>query len=291
MDEQDVLPEPDSEELKSLVPGRECRLVYKYLWERRNDPPTQAAIDNYVAVYYGESHSQTQRRRRDLTTEYGFDIRKVPVHGTSKPGYKLVGFRPDFTPAARIDLKTRARVLHKYNERCAMCGRNPTEHGVVLQLDHKIPKDWGGHPTDEDNLWPLCEYCNLGKKNDFSSFNDASEAIANAMKYDDVWTRCGELLKALRGQEVPDYLLFLIVPQKNRGDYKKRVRELRFVLGWDIHTFSRKAEDSELNLTYHICRSWQPWPPEGAPAAVGAYEKRRQIEREGAGSGGQQETS
>lgn len=137
-------------------------------------------------------------------------------------GYRLVGFRPDFTPAARIDLKTRAKVIHTYNERCAMCGRNPTEHGVVLHLDHKIPKDWGG-VTDETNLWPLCEYCNLGKKNDFSSFSSAAGAISTAMQHEDVWTRCGELLKALQGQEVPDYLLFLIVRERNRGDYKKRV--------------------------------------------------------------------
>lgn len=276
MDEQHTeLPLPDSQELKSLVPGNECRLVYRYLYQRRNDPPTQAAIDNYVAVFYGESHSQTQRRRRDLSTEYGFDIRRVRVKGTSKPGYRLVGFRPDFTPAARIDLKTRAKVIHTYNERCAMCGRNPTEHGVVLHLDHKIPKDWGG-VTDETNLWPLCEYCNLGKKNDFSSFSSAAGAISTAMQHEDVWTRCGELLKALQGQEVPDYLLFLIVPERNRGDYKKRVRELRFVLGWEIELRKRKDPASGKYLSLYVCHSWQPWPPEGARAAVTTYERRRQ---------------
>lgn len=66
-----------------------------------------------------------------------------------------------------------------------------------------------------------------------------------------------------------------IVPERNRGDYKKRVRELRFVLGWDIELKKRRDPNSEKYLSLYVCHSWKPWPPEGARAAVMAYEKRR----------------
>ncbi|MFA5844631.1 MAG: HNH endonuclease signature motif containing protein [Coriobacteriia bacterium] len=269
------LPKPDSEELKKLVNSRESRVIYGYLYERRDDPPTQAEIDEFVAREYGVRHSQTQRRRRALKTDYGFDVRGERVPGKRDEVYRLAGYRPDFTPGSQIDLATRAKVLHDYHERCAMCGRNPTEHGVVLHIDHKIPKDWGGHPTDEENLWPLCEYCNLGKKALFANYDAEGEAIAAAIRHDDPWTRIGELLKALQGQEVPDYLLFFVAREENQGDYKKRARELRFIMGWDIQAKKRRDVNSKKTLSFYVLHAWEPWPAEGARAAVNAYEAAR----------------
>jgi len=271
------LPEPDSDEFRSLVSSEESRIVYKLLYERRDSPPTQTEIDEYVARHYGRPHSQTQRRRRALKTDFGFDIRQVRVPGKRDPGFLLAGFRPDFEPNARIDLRTRAKVLHDYHERCAMCGRNPTEHGVVLHIDHKIPRDWGGHPTDEENLWPLCEYCNLGKKALFANYNAEGEAIAAALRHDDPWTRIGELLKALQGREVPDYLLFFVAREENQGDYKKRTRELRYILGWGIEFVTRRDTSTRRTLTFVLCHEWKPWPKEGPRAAVNAYERNRRV--------------
>ena len=61
------------------------------------------------------------------------------------------------TPGAfRFDILARDRF------QCQYCGRSPALHGVVLHLDHLIPKCEGGsdHP---DNLITACEDCNHGK--------------------------------------------------------------------------------------------------------------------------------
>ena len=71
-----------------------------------------------------------------------------------------------------IDTKTRYRILQRDHSTCQRCGRT-AEDGVKLAIDHKIPVDMGGETTDE-NLWVLCEECNLGKKHWFSDA-DAEE--------------------------------------------------------------------------------------------------------------------
>ncbi len=70
----------------------------------------------------------------------------------------------------QVTEKLRASVLHAAHGRCEMCGRSIAEHAVVLQVDHKLPRDWGG-TNSRENLWALCEQCNRGKKSYFSSIN------------------------------------------------------------------------------------------------------------------------
>lgn len=65
-----------------------------------------------------------------------------------------------------ISQKLRHQVLQRDHSKCRRCGQGP-EDGVKLMVDHKIPVDWGGK-TDLENLWTLCEPCNLGKKHWFS---------------------------------------------------------------------------------------------------------------------------
>lgn len=61
-----------------------------------------------------------------------------------------------------IDAKTRYRILHRDQSKCQRCGKTPAD-GIKLVVDHKIPVEYGGK-TEDDNLWTLCEECNLGKK-------------------------------------------------------------------------------------------------------------------------------
>lgn len=68
-----------------------------------------------------------------------------------------------------IDAKTRYRILQRDHSACQRCGRTPVD-GVKLVIDHKIPVELGGDSSDE-NLWVLCEECNLGKKHWFSNGN------------------------------------------------------------------------------------------------------------------------
>jgi len=47
---------------------------------------------------------------------------------------------------------------------CCSCGRSTKEHGVLLEIDHIVPRSKGGS-DDEDNLQTLCKKCNIGKSN------------------------------------------------------------------------------------------------------------------------------
>lgn len=63
-------------------------------------------------------------------------------------------------------LKIRITVLDRDGFKCCYCGRSPQiEEGVILHIDHKIPKERGGSDS-YDNLITACQECNLGK-NDY----------------------------------------------------------------------------------------------------------------------------
>lgn len=59
-------------------------------------------------------------------------------------------------------LKARVLVFDRDKYTCQYCGRTPKTHGVVLHVDHKIPKNKGGS-FELDNLTTACADCNLGK--------------------------------------------------------------------------------------------------------------------------------
>lgn len=66
-------------------------------------------------------------------------------------------------PRRNITKAHRARMFHFADYRCQMCGRSVAWDGITLDVDHKIPADWGG-ATEGDNLWALCSECNEGRR-------------------------------------------------------------------------------------------------------------------------------
>ncbi|CAN1209378.1 HNH endonuclease [Tumidithrix helvetica PCC 7403] len=55
-------------------------------------------------------------------------------------------------------------VLARDQWKCLSCGRSAREDGVLLEVDHIIPRSKGG--SDEmSNLQTLCKKCNIGKSN------------------------------------------------------------------------------------------------------------------------------
>lgn len=55
-------------------------------------------------------------------------------------------------------------VLARDKWTCCSCGRSTQRDGIVLHVDHILPRSKGG--TDEiDNLQTLCDKCNIGKSN------------------------------------------------------------------------------------------------------------------------------
>lgn len=47
---------------------------------------------------------------------------------------------------------------------CCACGRSTKLHGVLLHVDHIVPRSKGGS-DEESNLQTLCQKCNIGKSN------------------------------------------------------------------------------------------------------------------------------
>ena len=184
--------------------------------------------------------------------------------------YKLVGPRAAPLDARVIDRTLRARVLYLGDNRCQMCGRTVEEDGIKLHVDHKVPRDWGG-PTEEDNLWPLCSDCNLGKRNFFSSITDPR--VRSAIAHGSIHVRIGELMKAFKGEPVPKAYVQIVA--YTHDDYEKRLRELR-ELGWRYRAIKRKEEGRV--RTYFVLEHWRPWPEDPALAirqAERAKGKRR----------------
>lgn len=275
--QESSLPEPESEELAALVPSAPLRLLYGLLYRRRDHPPTMAEVRLFMATALGEDQVHFDRRLRELR-DY-FDIPAVrtgteyryPLRGWARTSRALDG------PA--ISLRVRAQILAP--QRCAQCGRTPSAHGVVLVVDHKVPRSWGGS-NDPENLQPLCEDCNAGKRDYFKTFEPYAEKIRLAINHDEPQKRIGELLKAFEGEWVRTDLLAIVASAKQyQEDWQRRLRDLR-VLGWDVEYQRRHHEGARVWTYYRVVR-WRPWPP-NIREALNAEERRRRREK-GAGGG------
>jgi hypothetical protein len=126
-----------------------------------------------------------------------------------------------------ISKDTRARILIRDGRRCQMCGRCASEVGVKLHVDHKVPRSWGGETIDE-NLWTLCSACNEGKKNYYKTFDE--KLMSDLLKISSVHERIATLLHLKLGEWVEaDLLQFVANARDYQADWRKRLRELRYV--------------------------------------------------------------
>jgi len=212
----------------------------------------------------GTEQQHLDRRIRDLRLYYS-----VPVERREgKAVYVFRGLREAPASDAAVDQTTRARILHLAGYRCQMCGRSPERDGVRLQVDHRIPRDWGGSSEDE-NLWAVCEECNAGKKNFFASITD--RRVREAILHESIHVRIGELLKAFAGEPVPKEYIQIVA--YTHDDFEKRMRELR-ELGWS-YRFTKRKEGRRVR-TYFVLEHWEEWPPDPA-----AEIRRREAMRGG----------
>ena len=266
-----MLPAPDSHELKRLKLSYQAREIYRLLYETRDSPLTMREIRERLAPI--GTQEQLDRRRRELNRYFDIDRVKTGI----ETRYRLAAAKPALPDAsAGISERVRATVLR--HGRCAMCGKTPLEDRVRLQVDHKIPKEWGG--TDHiDNLQPLCEECNRGKKNLFATYDRFADAIRSAIHHDSVHMRIGELLKALANRPVRSDLLETVAspPGNYQEDWQKRLRELR-TLGWEIAT-SRRLEEGRVRAYYQLVRA-QPWPEGSVRREITRREAENRRRRE-----------
>lgn len=62
----------------------------------------------------------------------------------------------------------RYNVMKRDGFRCVLCGRNASEDGVKLHVDHIRPVSKGGK-TEMSNLRTLCDQCNWGKSDKYDA--------------------------------------------------------------------------------------------------------------------------
>ncbi|MFD5029383.1 HNH endonuclease [Streptomyces sp. NPDC058405] len=270
------LPAWDSAEIDTLFTSRETAEACRFLLKRRDDPPTMDEWIERSREVFGKGNVHTQRRLREVRDHFKVDSYRR--EGDGKWVYKLEGWSE--TPAgdnAKISPKLQAEVFTIKGRFCAMCGVGPKDS--KLQIDHIVPRSWGGK-TELDNLEPLCQPHNNGKKAFFKSLNPYGDALARSLHRPNPWERIGELLKAFadKGERTPAELIQIVARDTHKGDPKKRLRELRFVLGWDIAPH-RTKENGVTTVTYELINS-KPWPAESAPEVIKKYERERKRRKE-----------
>ena len=266
------LPIPDSEELLALLGSEIQRMMYGLLYRRRENPPTMVELRAFAFDAFGEDHSQTDRRVRELRRY--FDVQVVGVGRQSR--YLLKGWSPTRLDGEQGSISQRRRAQVLAPGRCFQCGRTPAQHGVVLVVDHKIPQAWGG-TNDVENLQPLCEECNAGKRYYYQTMDPYAEQIRAAANHDEPQRRIGELLKAFGREWVPSDVLGIVASAKEyQEDWQRRLRDLRF-LGWDYEWRKDYTQPSRVATLYRLKQS-APWP-ENIREAITAEENRRKQEK------------
>lgn len=212
---------------------------------------------------------QLDRRRRDLSPF--FRVERTSDGRNAK--YELVGLKERTeSEALGISERVRAEVLRL--GRCEQCGRTPREHGVRLQVDHKMPQSWGGTNAIE-NLQALCEECNRGKKAYYESLDRWGPAIAEAAGHEEVHRRLLRLLELVHPGEVRSDVLEIVAHQHQyQEDWHKRLRETR-ELGWDYSWRKEADERGRVWVFYRLTQRGR-LPPSGTfRAAVAAAERLR----------------
>jgi hypothetical protein len=151
-----------------------------------------------------------------------------------------------------------------------MCGRTIDKHCITLVIDHKKPLNWGG-TNDIENLWAICDDCNGGKKEYFSSLVADDELMRRIIAEKSVHVRLGETFKAFGvGRPVPAYLLELIADQ---DEWRKRIRDLRYaVIGWKFRV--KKYKKFGRVYADYVLEDWKPWP-EDPTGAIRRFETER----------------
>jgi 5-methylcytosine-specific restriction endonuclease McrA len=265
------LPHPDSDELRALVRDGATREVYRVFYENRDRFISMVEVRELVRGATGKERAQLDRRKRDLHPFFRFE--RKHIGGTV--GHRLIERKAGgATRRSGINEKMRAVVLSA--QRCAYCGRTPLEDGVKLDVDHKIPQEWGG--SDEfENLQPLCEECNRGKKNLYADYDEHADKIRAAITLDEPHKRIGELLRAFGGDWVPSDLIGAVASSlQYQEDWQKRLRELR-ELGWDI-AFKRERGPKRTHTYYRATRA-PAWPEGPARAAIRAVERAKKPKK------------
>ena len=272
MPEVDPLPLPDDPELEQLGLGASQRAIYRLLYENQDRPLTMLEIREQLEAELG-AQEQLDRRRRDLNKHFVIER----VQGGIATRYRLVARKPA-TESGDLGISERLRAKVLRFGRCEQCGRTPRDHGVVLQVDHKLPQSWGG-TSEESNLQALCEECNRGKKAYYQTLDQWGPAIRVAGQHQEVHRRLVTMLQLVHPDEIRSDVLEMVAHQQQyQEDWHKRMRELR-ELGWD-YNWRKQADSTGRVWVYYRLAKRGTLPPEGQfRAAITRAENEKKRRR------------
>jgi hypothetical protein len=228
-------------------------------------------IEQIRAAMGIKPHEQREltRRVRELEQQNGYQI----PYDTKTKTYTLVSETPGpvyVVDERRIPGKLQAEIKFIANGRCGMCGKTIAEDGIRLVIDHRVPYQWGG-PTEAENLWAICETCNIQKKDFIADL--PVETMSQCMTHKETVKRLGELLKAFKGEIVPRSLLEIVGQD---DEWTRRLRELRD-LGWLVERVVDTSQRGRYQHAYRLVKS-KPWPADIRSAIRLSAKKRKMAE-------------
>lgn len=222
----------------------------------------------------GETTQQQEhfnRRVREIRKVFELTLVKREDDGASL--YVLGNKKIAPSDSGQISEKIRAAVMHMAHGRCQMCGKTIKEDGVKLQADHKVPHSWGG-PSDIENLWAICEACNRGKRNFFSSFD--AEEMQKVVHIESVHERIAHFLKLHAPDPVPAWAIEFVANVRDQQlDWRKRLRELRYApIGLEIEV--TKKRDNKGVQSFYALRNWNKLPDDHV-RVIKEFERRKRA--------------
>jgi len=235
--------------MNKLTPSRQ-KIINAFIEIGIGKPATLEEVRLVMKVL---PHEQTEltRRIRELEQQNGYEF----LYSKKNNTYTLVSDVPK--PVKVVDNrhipgKLIAQILHVANGRCGMCGSTIAEDLIKLVIDHRVPYAWGG-ATDEENLWAICELCNIRKKDFISELPE--DIMKVCMIHKETIKRLGELLKAYKGKVVPRSMLEIVGQD---DEWTRRLRELR-ALGWKVERVIDTSQKGRYQHAYRLIAS-KPWP-------------------------------
>ena len=264
------LPGPESERISR---SRRWRKPTAGLWVAV--PPSRSSSDcegDSVFLQAASADAPVSSVIRGLR-EY-FEISALVLDGEERnqlPGW--AGSRPVTDP---VPISARLKAQALASGRCELCGKTPRHHNVVLEVDLRVPADWGG-TNDPENLWALCKDCHVGWRQylqTYAPYTSRSAMRPVSTSHRDVLESCSRLSPETR---VPSDLIGAASAKDYQEDYQRRIRDLRF-LGWQYRQQKRYHEGARVKSYYRLIHA-EPWP-ENIRAAISAEEKRRSVAKQ-----------